>query len=68
MGNATDRNRGKEADMNRIEDYSDDELKDELVDRGYAVYQGKEMRKCINRLEGLQDGLLMKLNKVKRGK
>ncbi len=54
--------------MNRIEDYSDEDLKDELVERGYAVYKGKDMRECINRLEGLQDGLLMKLNKVKGGK
>ena len=54
--------------MNSIEDYTDEDLKDELVDRGYVVYKGKEMRECINKLESLQDGLLMKLNKVKGGK
>ena len=54
--------------MNRIEDYSDEDLKDELVNREYAVYKGKEMHECIEKLEGMQDGLLMKLNKVKGGK
>ena len=54
-----------EINMIRIEDYSDVELRDELVDRGYAVYKGKDMLECIEKLEGLQDGLLMKLNKVK---
>ena len=51
--------------MNRIEDYSDEDLKDELVNRGYVVYKGKDMRECINRLEGLQDGLLIKMNKLR---
>ena len=53
--------------MNRIEDYSDEDLKDVLVNRGYAVYKGKDMHECIGKLEGLQDGLLMKMNKL-RGK
>ena len=53
--------------MNRIEDYSDEDLKDELVDRGYAVCKGKDMQECIEKLEGLQNGLLLRMTKL-RGK
>ncbi len=53
--------------MNRIEDYTDEDLRDELLERGYAVYKGKDMHECIEKLEGLQNGLLMKMNKL-RGK
>lgn len=52
--------------MMRIEDYSDEELVDELEERGYAVYKGKEMQFCITQLEWMQskmEGLL----ELKRG-
>jgi hypothetical protein len=53
--------------MIRIEDYSDEELRDELIQRGYAVYEGKDMSQCITKLEGLQENLLGRLNKIKEG-
>jgi hypothetical protein len=61
-----DRNRGTEESMSRIEDYSDEELKDELLERGYVLYKGEDMRECVEKLKGLQDGLIGKLEKLKR--
>ena len=40
--------------MIRIEDYSDEELTEEIKERGYAVYNGKEMQFCITQLERMQ--------------
>ena len=53
--------------MIRIEDYSDEDLRDELIQRGYVVYEGKDMRQAITKLEGLQENLLGRLNKIKKG-
>ena len=43
-----------EKNMIRIEDYSDEELTEELKERGFAVYKGKEMQYCITQLERMQ--------------
>lgn len=37
--------------MMRIEDYEDEELVEQLKERGYAVYKGKEIQFCITQLE-----------------
>ena len=47
-------------------DYEDDELIDELKERGYAVYKGADMQESIKKLEGLENGLIKKLEKLKR--
>ena len=44
--------------MTHIGDYSDEELIEELKERGYAVYKGKEMQFCITQLERMQNKLL----------
>jgi hypothetical protein len=37
--------------MMRVEDYSDEDLIEELKERKYVVYKGKEMQFCITQLE-----------------
>ena len=44
--------------MIHIDDYSDEELIEELKERGYAVYKGKEMQFCITQLERMRNKLL----------
>ena len=51
-----------------IEYYTDDELIDELKERGYAIYKGADMQESIKKLEGLENGLIKKLEKLKEGK
>ena len=51
-----------------IEDYTDDELIGELNERGYVVYVRTDMRESIKKLEGLESGLIKKLEKLKGGK
>ena len=53
--------------MMRIEDYSDEELTEELKERGYAIYKGGEMEESIKKIEGLEKDLISKLNML-RGK
>ena len=55
--------------MIHIDDYSDEELIEELKERGYAVYKGKEMQFCITQLERMQNKMegLLESNK-KAGK
>jgi hypothetical protein len=52
--------------MMRVEDYSDEDLKDELLERGYVIYKGEDIRECMEKLEGLQDEFIGKLEKLKR--
>lgn len=46
--------------------YTDDELKDELIKRGYAVYRGKDMQTCITKLETMDEGFLEGLERIKK--
>jgi hypothetical protein len=54
--------------MIRIQDYSDEELTEELKERGFAVYKGEDMEQAIKKIDGLEKQLISKLNALKGGK
>ena len=51
--------------MIRIEDYSDEELIEEMEDRGFAVYKGEDMEQAIKKIDGIEKQLISKLNALK---
>ena len=51
--------------MMRIEDYSDEELTEELKNRGFAVYKGEDMEQAIKKIDGLEKHLISKLSALK---